>query len=108
MTTQSFVFHNHDNTTQTTTQGHKISIESDCGCNLYIDDVVGFWYLKCRNTCDDMVKATCIYKIHNQDGTTQKKTITNHIRAHSETVVDNGNYDYNYCEVLSVSCEIVE
>lgn len=83
-------------------------IDGECGCRLYIDESVGFWYLKCKNTCDEMVKATCTYKIHHKDGSTDTHTVTNHIRAYSETVVTNGNYDNNYCEPISVDCNIVE
>lgn len=89
-------------------QSDENPIEGDCGCNLYTEDSVGFWYLKCRNTCGEMVKATCTYKIHYQDGSTQKHTVTNHIRAYSETVITNGNLSNNYCEAIAVSCEIVE
>lgn len=89
-------------------QGDKSPIESDCGCNLYTDDSVGYWYLKCKNTCNEMVKATCTYKIHYPDGSSKKQTVTNHIRAYSEIVVTSGNLSDNYCEAIAVGCEIVE
>ncbi|MBQ7490597.1 MAG: hypothetical protein IJT51_08810 [Bacteroidales bacterium] len=83
-------------------------IDGNCDCHLYVDESVGFWYLKCRNSCSEMVLATCTYKLHYADGTTQTHTVSNHIRAYSETVITNGTSSNVVCETISVSCKIVE
>ena len=89
-------------------ESKKGPIDNQCECELYLENGTGLWYLKCSNKCDKMVKATCTYKIHYQDGTIKTKTVTNHIREYSETVVDQDYHEKSYCEKISVSCEIVE
>lgn len=91
----------------TFTESENDLINDQC-CEIYLENGTGLWYVKCRNKCDKMVKATCTYKIHYKNGTTKTKTATNHIREFSETVVDQGYHEDSYCETISVHCEFVE
>lgn len=111
MATQSFVILSKQNSTNTSTlltKSPEDSVDNECGCELYIDEAVGFWYLRCKNTCDYEVKAICTFKIHYKDNTTQTFTREQIIWAHSEWSVYNGDYKKDYCEPISVNCEIVE
>ena len=87
---------------------NKVVVENDrCDCNyhLYVENGVGWWYLKLKNNCPDPIIATCRYTIYYNDGSRESFTETVRLNGNWETVVDRGNSDHSSCTADGVQAK---
>lgn len=89
----------------------EVVIEKDlCDCNyhLYVENGVGWWYLKLKNGCPDPIIATCKYTIYYEDGSSKSCTQTVRLNGNWETIVDRGNSDHSSCTADDVSARFAQ
>jgi len=99
-----------DSKSQMTTETPLVpnSTQDECA-ELKVSETAGFWYLKCFNSCDKTIKATCKWEETNiNDGTTKTHTKTVYVTDKGNNVVASGNSRNSKCKAIDVTSEFVD